>query len=271
MSAPPVRMPAEWQPHAATWIAWPHHLADWPGRFAPIPWVYAEIVRALGAGETVRLLVDDQTAERRARRVLARAHAPLDRVEIYRIPTDRVWARDWGPIFVREPDRGGLAVAGFAFNGWARYPDHRRDELAARRIAGVRGVPVRPVEVDGRRFVLEGGSIDVNGRGSLVTTEECLLDTAVQVRNPGLDRAAVERVLADALGATNVLWLGRGICGDDTHGHVDDLCRFVGPRTVVLCREDDPRDANYRALEENRERLEGCRRLAHARTETSPA
>jgi agmatine deiminase len=263
-----VRMPAEWEPHDATWISWPHNLSDWPGKFAPIPWVYGEIVRALAAGETVRILVDDESAERRARRHLARAQAPLERVELYRIPTDRSWARDYGPVFVRGA--GGLAVAGFDFTAWARYPDFARDARAARRVADARGVPVRPVEVDGRQFVLEGGSIDVNGRGSLLATEECLLDAAVQVRNPGLDRAAVERVLADALGATNILWLGRGICGDDTHGHVDDLCRFIGPRTVVLCREEDPRDANYHALQENGERLEGCRLEDGGRLEVVP-
>jgi agmatine deiminase len=259
--APPQqRMPAEWEPHAATWIAWPHNLDDWPGKFAPIPWVYAEIARKICSGEKVRILVDTEAAERRARRILARAGAAEEDIEFSRIPTDRVWTRDYGPLFVRRAgSRPALAVAGFAFNAWAKYPDFQLDCQVARRIAEASGRSYLPVSFNGRRVVLEGGSIDVNGRGSLLTTEECLLDPEVQVRNPGMGRREIEGVLAEALGASNVLWLGKGISGDDTHGHVDDLCRFVDARTVVLCRESDPGDANYRALEENRERLESCR------------
>jgi agmatine deiminase len=253
-------MPAEWRRHEATWLVWPQRLSDWPGRFAPIPWVYAEIVRKLEPGEIVRILVGSAAVEARARRVLARVGALSERVEFLRIPTDRGWSRDQGPIFVRrEEGRPKVAIAGFRFNGWAKYPDWKKDarvpELAARRL----GVPLLPVERHGRPFVLEGGAIDVNGRGTLLTTEECLLDERVQVRNPGLSRREVEEVLREALGATNVLWLGKGIAGDDTHGHVDDLCRFVSPTTVVLCRETRAEDANYRALEENRERLQGLR------------
>ncbi|HXF96082.1 MAG TPA: agmatine deiminase family protein [Gemmatimonadales bacterium] len=254
------RMPAEWEPHAATWLGWPHNRSDWPGKFAPIPWVYAEIVKKLAPGEVVRILVDGAAHERQARRVLARAGVPAGRVECFRFPTNRGWTRDFGPIFVkRDGPAPELAIARFRFNAWAKYRDWKKDdripELVARRLK------LRLIEpqVRGRGVVLEGGSIDVNGRGSLLTTEECLLDPEVQPRNPGLSREEIERVLRDVLGATNVLWLGRGIAGDDTHGHVDDVCRFVGPRTVVLCREDDPGDANYRPLAENRERLQGMR------------
>lgn len=251
-------MPAEWERHAATWLGWPHNATDWPGKFGPIPWVYGEIVRHLAPGETLRIVVDSQVRETAARRVLERIGVGLKAVQFLRFPTNRGWTRDSGPIFVRRdtPDPA-LAVARFHFNAWAKYRDWKKDarlpELAARRLR----LRLFDIARGGRRVVLEGGSIDVNGRGTLITTEECLLDPVVQVRNPGFTRADVEAVLRDTLGATNVLWLGRGIAGDDTHGHVDDLCRFVGRQRVVLCRERNSRDANYAALEENYERLQG--------------
>ncbi|PYQ52095.1 MAG: agmatine deiminase [Acidobacteria bacterium] len=254
----PARFAAEWEPHEATWIAWPHNTSDWPGKFAPIPWVYGEVVRWLARGETVRILVRSAADEARARRLLARVGAPEARIEFFRVPTDRGWTRDFGACFVRHRSaRAGLAIARFRFNAWAKYPQWRKDDAVPPRLARALGLPLLPVTAQGRDVVLEGGAIDGNGAGALLTTEECLLDPAVQVRNPGLSRRDMEKVLAQSLGVTQVIWLGRGIAGDDTHGHVDDLARFVGPRTVVLCREADARDVNYRALEENRERLEG--------------
>jgi agmatine deiminase len=253
-------MPAEWRRHEATWLVWPQRLSDWPRRFAPIPWVYAEIVRKLEPGETVRILVSSAAAEAGARRFLKRAGALSERVEFLRVPTDRGWSRDQGPIFVhREKPRPEVAIVRFQFNAWAKYPDWKKDARVPERAARALEVPLFPIARDGRPFVLEGGAVDVNGRGTLLTTEECLLDERVQARNPGLTRRQVEEVLRDALGATNVLWLGQGIAGDDTHGHVDDVCRFVSPTTVVSCHEKNPGDANYRPLEENRERLQGMR------------
>ena len=255
------RLPPEWEKHEATWIAWPHRASDWPGKFAPIRWVYGEIVRRLVAGERVRILVNSAADEQRARGCLRRIGVHSDQVNFLRIPTDRGWTRDFGPIFLRRdrPGRNPLAVAGFRFTGWAKYSNCRRDAKVAGRVSRTLGCQFFRARAAGRDFVLEGGAIEVNGRGTLITTEECLLDTDVQTRNPGLGREEIEHALADYLGATNILWLGRGIAGDDTHGHVDDLCRFVDPQTVVLCREDNPNDENYRALEENRERLQGMR------------
>jgi agmatine deiminase len=256
----PVMMPAEWEPHAATWIAWPHNRSDWPGKFPAVPWVYGEIVRRLLPHEKVRILVNSPGDETRVRRLLKRVGALSADLEFHHVPTNRTWARDFGPVFVRRAQpAGALAVAGFRFNAWAKYPDFELDREVSRRIAEAMGRPFIPADFRGGGFVLEGGSIDVNGRGSLLTTEECLLDTEVQVRNPGATREDVQAVLLRSLGAANVLWLARGIAGDDTHGHVDDLCRFAGPTTIVLCREPDSKDANHRALEENRERLEGFR------------
>jgi agmatine deiminase len=253
-------MPAEWETHEATWIAWPHRLTDWPGRFAPIPWVYGEIVRKLAAGEEVRAIVPSRSHEAAARRVLARVGADLGRVEFFRWPVDRGWTRDFGPVFVkRTSGRAETAIARFLFNGWAKYPDWKKDAEVPPRAARALGLRMLPVRARGRDVVLEGGSFEVNGLGTVLTTEECLLDPAVQVRNPGFTRDDYGRVFAAALGAPNVVWLGKGIAGDDTHGHVDDLCRFVGPRTIVLVRERDAQDANYRALEENRERLQGAK------------
>jgi agmatine deiminase len=252
------RMPAEWEPHAATWIGWPHNRTDWPGKIAPVRWVYGEMVRKIVAGERVHVLVQSPAREREARRVLSRCGADLDGVGFFPFPTNRGWTRDFGAFFVRNAE-GEPAIAQCGFTGWAKYPDFREDAQFPRRAAEALGIPIFPVRVAGRPFVLEGGAIDVNGAGTVIATEECLLDPKVQARNPGLGRADVEAGLRAALGAANVIWLGRGIAGDDTHGHVDDLCRFVNPHTVVLCREGNPADSNHAALEENRERLQAAR------------
>jgi agmatine deiminase len=254
------RMGAEWERHHATWLAWPHNASDWPGKLPAIRWVYGEMIRRIAPGEIVRILVASKRQEDAARRMLKRVGVDLARVDFNTIATDRGWTRDMGPAFVKrdKPDLQ-LAIVRFRFNGWAKYPDWRRDnrvpELAIERLR----CRVFHPRVGDRDVVLEGGSIDANGRGTLLTTEECLLDPEVQVRNPGFTRESWEDLFREFLGVSNILWLGKGIAGDDTHGHVDDLCRFVGPRTVVLCTEDDPADENYAALAENRERLSGMR------------
>jgi agmatine deiminase len=250
-------MPAEWERHEATWLGWPHNASDWPGKIAAIHFVYGEIVRKITIGEKARILVNDERHETKARTILNRVGVDMNAVEFFRIPTDRGWTRDFGPIFVRN--RKETVIAGFRFNAWAKYSDYKKDVKVAEKLAKRLKKKYVPVRYNGKPFVLEGGAIDVNGRGTLLTTEECLLDPSVQVRNPGVSRKEIEQVMTEYLGATNVIWLNKGIVGDDTHGHVDDLCRFVNETTIVICRESDPSDANYTLLEENRERLESAR------------
>ena len=252
------RLPAEWEPHSATWLAWPKNPRDWPGKFHAVGWVFAEIIRKLTPHEEVRLLVDDAAWEARARSVLLRAGAELSRVRVLYIPTDRGWCRDMLPAFTVD-DAGAVRAVRFGFNGWAKYPDHLLDAAAAGAVVETLGIAGADAVEAGRRVTLEGGAIDSNGRGVLLTTEECLLDGAVQVRNPGFTAKHYERVFRKYLGIERVFWLKDGIAGDDTHGHVDDVCRFVTKDSVVLCRESDPTDVNYPILEENRERLEGIR------------
>ena len=251
------RMPAEWEPHAATWIAWPHNPQDWPGRFQPIPWVYAEIIRHLVTGEDVCILVNDVAMRRRAQKVLGEAHVSTERVRFYLRPTNRIWLRDSGAIFVVDNNHRLLATD-WRFNGWAKYPDWQLDDKVAGFISrqlGIDAVQPSLARSDRQiRIVLEGGSIDVNGQGALLTTEECLLST-VQQRNPGITREQMERVFADYLRVSHVVWLKRGIAGDDTHGHVDDLARFVSPDTVLTVTESDRGDENYLPLQQNLELL----------------
>ncbi len=251
------RMPAEWEQHEATWLAWPHNRSDWPGRFTPIPWVYAEIIRNLSRAETVHIIVADAADEKNARRVLQKAGALNPRVSFHRWPTNRVWTRDYGPLFVINR-QGEAAAINFGFNAWAKYHDWRNDNRIPARVATALKVERFDVEVNGRPFVLEGGSIDVNGAGTLITTEECLLGEEQQ-RNPGLGRAEIERALHDYLAVDHVVWLERGITGDDTHGHVDDITRFVAPATVLTAIERDSADANYAILQANLRQLRGAR------------
>jgi agmatine deiminase len=243
------RMPAEWERHEATWLGWPHELTDWPGKFAPIPWAFAEIVRHLSKVERVYLLVENRESESRVRTILNKSGAHLDAVDFFRVPTDRGWMRDSGPLCVRN-DAGEVAYNHFVFNGWAKYPNHKKDSVAVTKVNQKLKRRIWHPEHNHRRVVLEGGSIDVNGRGTLLTTEECLLSKA-QERNPGFAKEDYAQVFRDYLGVTNVLWLKNGIAGDDTHGHVDDLTRFVNPSTVVTIVEEDPKDANYAPLHEN--------------------
>jgi len=272
------RMPAEWEPHAATWLAWPSSVADWPGKGGAIPWVFAEMIRPLTESEGVRLIVPSAASRSRIAALLRRAGADVDRVDFVTARINRTWARDFLPTMVtrrrpeppdnrrtKAPPRGELPLVGavkWRFNGWARYTNHKLDDAAGVKVARWLDVPTwRPrVSLAGKpyRVVLEGGAIDVDGEGSVLATRECLLE-GKRARNRKLGVHGVESVLAQHLGIEKVLWLDRGIAGDDTSGHVDDFVRFVGPGRVVLAEERDPRDANYAPLAAAAERLRGAR------------
>jgi agmatine deiminase len=251
-------MPAEWEPHRATWIGWPHHEPDWPGKLAAIPWVYAEIARVLARHEIVEVLCDDEEVAAVARAVLEAHAVPGDRVRLHIVPTDRVWLRDSAPTAVFEPN-GNLLLLSWAFNGWAKYDNWKNDARIGGRIAALAGLPLdEPKRADnGERLVLEGGGIDVNGRGLMLVTEEWLLSHQ-QVRNRGLSRADYEEVFGRWLGVTHTIWLGEGCVGDDTHGHVDDVARFVNADTVVLAVEEDPADENHDRSMDNLRRLQAA-------------
>jgi agmatine deiminase len=250
------RFPAEWEPHAATWIAWPHHEPDWPGKLGPIPWVYAEIVRVLHHYERVEILCNDASVRADAEATLA-AHGVGENYRLHVVPTDRVWLRDSGATGVID-DTGRVRLVNWDFNAWAKYPNYECDRRVGEAMAEITGLPlVRPSRPDtGGRVVLEGGGIETNGEGLLLVTEEWLLSD-VQVRNPGLSREGYERVFRDTLGTRQTIWLGEGCVGDDTHGHVDDIARFTAPDTVVLAYEEDPADdENHRRSVDNWDRLQ---------------
>jgi agmatine deiminase len=267
------RMPAEWAPHAATWIAWPHNPEDWPNKFQPIPWVYCEIVRHLSQVEDVHILVQDEAAEKRATSMLRRQGANLARLHFHCWRTDRVWLRDSGPIFVKkqlirsaQDDKSSeVALTNWKFNAWAKYDNWRNDDLIPKQVAKLYAMKsfeptVTLANGKQQRLVLEGGSIDTNGEGILLTTEECLL-SEIQQRNPGVSKAQLEQAFHDYLGIEKVIWLNRGCAGDDTHGHVDDITRFVAPNTILTAVESNTADENHLPLAENLERLRTARNL----------
>ena len=249
-------MPAEWEAHDATWIAWPHHEPDWPGKLEPIHWVYAEIVRALSAHERVEILCHDESVAARARECLAANDVGGTGCRLHLVPTDRSWVRDSGPTAVRAAD-GHIEWIHWRFNAWARYDNYEQDGRVPRAVARITSLErIEAMRPDcAERLVLEGGVIDSDGAGTLLTTEECLL-SVVQERNAGLSREGYEQAFAEYLGTDQTIWLGQGCAGDDTHGHVDDVARFVGPATVVLAYEPDPADVNHEPSVDNLRRLE---------------
>ena len=293
-------MPAEWERHEATWLGWPHNATDWPDKLDTIRWVYGEMVRKISPGEIARILVRNQAEEKLARSYLTRSGADLKNVQFILHRTNRGWMRDSGPIFVRKrqdgegaggegrgdelpplaprPPRLGTgpsalsntAIVHFHFNAWAKYEDWQQDRTVPDMAAAFLGKRLFQAQCRGRDFVLEGGGIDVNGQGALLTTEECYLDAEVQVRNPGLGRGEIEETLKQCLGGTKVLWLAAGPAGDDTHGHIDDVCRFVNRNTVVLIRETNAKDINYRPLAENWERIRELRLQDGSKPEVVP-
>ncbi|HEX8724467.1 MAG TPA: agmatine deiminase family protein [Gemmatimonadaceae bacterium] len=255
-SAPERRFPAEWEAHAATWISWPHHEPDWPGKLDAIHWVYAEIARVLAAHEPVHILCHDRDVRMRAESCLT-AHGVTAGVHLHVVPTDRVWLRDSAPTAVMAAD-GSIELVNWQFTAWAKYDNFSLDREVGAAIARLTGLPrVQALRPDGKPLVLEGGAIDTDGRGALLVTEECLLSD-VQTRNPGMSRADYERAFAEWLGVHKTIWLGEGCVGDDTHGHVDDIARFAAPDVVVLAFEEDPADENHRRSKDNFKRLQAA-------------
>jgi agmatine deiminase len=260
---PGYTMPAEWEPHAATWLGWPHNWHDWSVKLEVIPWIYGEMVRKISPGENIRLLVRHDQDQAAARQIFQHIGVDLRKIQFVRHPTDSSWLRDTGPIFVRQAAgarrKAETAIVHFHFNGWARHIDWQQDTQIPAIAARLLRKKLFSAEWDGQPFIIEGGGIEVNGRGTLLTTEQCYLDPKIQVRNPGLGKAEIEAALKNSLGVTRIFWLAKGTAGDDTHGHIDDICRFVNAKTLVLIREKNPRDVNYRPLAENWERIRDLR------------
>lgn len=251
-------MPPEWGPHEATWLGWPHNASDWPGKFEMIPWVYGEMIRKISAGEKIYLIIRNKKDEALARRIIKNVGADLRKIQFVTHPTNRGWTRDTGPIFVKRPIENGkveTVIVHFHFNGWAKYDNWRKDTTVPQTAARLLRKKLFHAEYNGKPFVIEGGGIELNGRGTLISTEQCYLDPKVQVRNPGLGKKEIETALSNYLGVKNFFWLAKGPVGDDTHGHIDDICRFVNARTVVLVREKNSADENYKPLTENWERI----------------
>ena len=244
------RMPAEWAPHRGTWLSWPHCEASWPGKFAPVPGIFAEMVRLLAPHEEVHINVSGPDMAADVLELLRPFALAPGRVVLHENPTNDAWCRDHGPCFVQRAldGRAEQAIVDWDYNAWGgKYPPFDLDDVIPTRIGAAYDIPVFHPGI-----VMEGGSLDVNGAGTLITTEACLLHPN---RNPDLSREDIERCLRDYLGVRQVLWLGEGIVGDDTDGHVDDLTRFTDQQTVVTVVEDDPTDDNYKPLQENLKRL----------------
>ncbi len=259
------RLPAEWEKHEATWIGWPFNKEDWPGKFQPIPWVYGEIVRYISRAENVKIIVASKKHQQKAEKVLKDVDANFEYIEFFKLETDRNWLRDSGPQFVKD-EKGNTVLIHFKFNGWAKYDNYKLDSRIPKLIAAKQKLRKLKATHKNKQVVLEGGSIEYNGKGTLITTEECLMDEKIQVRNPGFTKNDYEKVFDEYLGIKKVIWLGKGIAGDDTHGHVDDLCRFVNENTVVLVqpalpsgREKNTSEENYNLLNENKERLQDAK------------
>jgi len=266
-------MPAEWEKHEATWLGWPHNETDWPDKIDTIRWVYGEMVRKISAGEIVRILVRNKAEARFASSYLKRAACDLKKVEFVIHPTNRGWTRDSGPIHVKRKAESGkaeTAIVHFHFNAWAKYDDWQLDTKVPETAARLLKKPLFNAQFNGKNFIVEGGGIEVNGRGTLLTTEECYLHPKIQIRNPGMTKAQYDETFRKYLGMKNVLWLLNGPVGDDTHGHIDDIARFVNRKTIVLIKETNKRDINYRPLAENWERVQDFRLEDGSKPEVIP-
>ena len=249
MSSSTRRFPAEWEQQQGILLCFPHCGKDWPGKFEAIKWDFVEFVKKISLHEQVFLIVADQKQQENVAEMLKAAHVALNKVSFIIHKTNRSWMRDSGPIIVRNGDK--WEALNFNFNGWAKYKNFQLDRHIPAKVAAAIKLPLTQVLYKGKPVILEGGAIDVNGKGTLLTSEECLMHPSIQVRNPGFTKADYEAIFSEYLGITNVIWLGDGIEGDDTHGHIDDLCRFVNEDTIITVVESDPKSPNYNALQNN--------------------
>lgn len=247
------RFPAEWEPQEGILLCFPHNGNDWPGKYGAVQWAFVEFIKKVTAYETVYLVVANETLREKVGKMLSMATVPQKKVVFIIQKTNRSWMRDSGPIIVKK--NGKREALDLNFNGWAKYNNHRLDRQVPRRVATHLNIPLLPVTHKGKKVVLEGGALEVNGKGSLITSEECLLHPSIQVRNQGFTKSDYEAIFKEYFGVTNTIWLQDGILGDDTHGHIDDLCRFVNEDTVVTVVEGDEKDKNYGPLQENLMRL----------------
>jgi agmatine deiminase len=254
MAAVERRFPAEWEKQQGVLLAFPHNGNDWPGKYEAIQWAFVEFIKKVAQVERVFLVVADEKHQEKVKAKLEDAHVEMGQVSFIIQKTNRSWMRDSGPIIVKNA-KGEREALNFNFNGWAKYSNYQLDRKIPARVAEFLDIPLTQVLYKGKPVVMEGGALETNGKGTLITTEECLLHPDIQVRNPGFNRSDYEAAFKEYLGITNVIWLGDGVVGDDTHGHIDDLARFVNEDTIVTVVEGDPEDANYKPLQDNLERL----------------
>jgi len=251
-------LPAEWEKHEATLLSFPYEGKDWPGKYHAIKWAFIELIKKVLLYEKVILVVKDEAEQQKVSNMLQQAHANINNLEYVLCDANRNWMRDSGPIIVKNTDNNRIALQ-FKFTGWAKYNNYKKDTHIPAAVAAALNIPLEKAMYKNKHIVLEGGAIEVNGCGTLITTEECLLHPSIQVRNPGFTKHDYENVFNEFFGITNTIWLGKGITGDDTHGHIDDLCRFVNKNTVLTVIEENPDDENYLPLKENLERLKNAK------------
>lgn len=250
------RFPAEWEKQSGILLCFPHNGNDWPGKYEAVKWAFVEFIKKVSSFEEVYLVVADASLQQRVTEMLSMAHVDMKKVSFIIHRTNRSWMRDSGPIIVKNGSK--REALNFHFNGWAKYKNYRLDRSVPQKVADFLNVPLTSVTYKGKPVVLEGGAIDVNGKGTLLTSEECLVHPSIQVRNKGFSKADYEAIFHEYLGVTNVIWLGDGIIGDDTHGHIDDLCRFVNEDTIITVVEEDRKSPNYKALQDNYQRLQNA-------------
>lgn len=250
------RFPAEWEKQQGILLCFPHNGKDWPGKYEAIQWAFVEFIKKVSIYETVFLVVADENLKEKVSDMLDRARIDLNKISFIIQKTNRSWMRDSGPIVVYNGTK--REALNFNFNGWAKYKNYQLDKHIPSKVAATLNIPLTQVMYKGKPVILEGGAIDVNGRGTLLTSEECLMHPDIQVRNPGFTKEDYEAVFKEYLGITNVIWLGDGIEGDDTHGHIDDLCRFINEDTIVTIVETNKEDHNYALLQDNLKRLQNA-------------